>query len=98
MFSIGTIVYLHIYHLNSIKQLQVCTNGFLLIIVHGTSCLNTLTGQVNVAKRSSTCKCTYDYHSIHYNLPNVTHVSTKVHVILRRYIVLAWMHDNRKLV
>ena len=35
MISLGTIVYLHIYHLNNIKHLQVCTNGFLLIIVHG---------------------------------------------------------------
>ena len=30
--------------------------------------------------------------------PNIALVATKVHVILRRYVVLAWMHDNRWLV
>lgn len=43
-------------------------------------------------------KCPCDYHSIHSNLPNVTSVTTKVHVILRRYVVLAWMCDNKELV
>ena len=35
---------------------------------------------------------------IHSNLPNIMHVATKVHVILRRFIVLTRMHDNRELV
>ena len=32
---------------------------------------------------------------VHSNLSNIMHVATKVHVILRRYAVLAWMHDNK---
>jgi hypothetical protein len=39
-----------------------------------------------------------NHEHVHYNLPNITHVATKVHVILRRYVVLTWMHDNRELV
>ena len=34
---------------------------------------------------------------IHSNPPNVTHVATKVDVILRRYAMLTWMHGNREL-
>jgi hypothetical protein len=32
---------------------------------------------------------------IHSNLPNIMHVATKAHVVLRRYVVLTWMHDNK---
>ena len=35
---------------------------------------------------------------LHFNLPNIKHVATKVHVILRRFVVLTWMYDNRDLV
>ena len=36
---------------------------------------------------------------LHSNLPNITHVATKVHVcvLLRRQRVFTWMHDNRNL-
>ena len=42
----------------------------------------------------------YQFHlqSNDSNLSNVMHVATKVHVILRRFAVLTWMHDNRELV
>ena len=32
---------------------------------------------------------------LHSDLPNIMPVATKVHVILRRPIVLTWMHDIR---
>ena len=32
------------------------------------------------------------------NLPNITHLATKVHVMLRRYVILTWMHHNIDLV
>jgi hypothetical protein len=35
---------------------------------------------------------------VHVDLPNTTLVAIEVHVILRRYIVLTWMFDDRKLV
>ena len=35
---------------------------------------------------------------VHSNLPNIIHVATKVHVVLRRHVVLTWMHYNRELV
>ena len=35
---------------------------------------------------------------MHSSLPTVVLVATKVHVILRRYVVLTWMHDNRDFV
>jgi len=35
---------------------------------------------------------------IHTNFPKTMLVVTKVHVLLRRYVVLTWMHDNRELV
>jgi hypothetical protein len=31
-------------------------------------------------------------------VPNIKDVATKVHVILRRFVVLTWMHGNRDLV
>ena len=34
---------------------------------------------------------------LHSSLINMTHVPTKVHVILRRYVVLTRMYDNREL-
>ena len=39
----------------------------------------------------------YQFH-LQSNLSNVMHVATKVHVILRRFAVLTWMHDDRELV
>lgn len=36
--------------------------------------------------------------SIHCNLLNITHVATKVLMILRRIVVLTWMQDNKELV
>ena len=38
------------------------------------------------------CGCTKKVHS---DLPSITHLATKVHVIIRRVGVLTWMHDNR---
>ena len=35
---------------------------------------------------------------VHSKLPNVTHVATKVDVMLRRHAVLTWTHYNRELV
>ena len=35
---------------------------------------------------------------LHSNLPNIMHVATKLHVILRRYVILTWVHDNKELV
>ena len=40
----------------------------------------------------------YDSFYVHSNLPNIMHVTTKVHMMLRRSAVLTWMHDNRELV
>ena len=37
-------------------------------------------------------------HEMHSIIPNITHVATKVHVILRRLVMVTWMHDNRELV
>ena len=34
---------------------------------------------------------------LHSDLPNITSVTTKVHVILRRSAMLTWMHDTREL-
>jgi hypothetical protein len=33
--------------------------------------------------------------AIHSNLPNIIHVVTKVHVILKGFAVLTWMHYTR---
>ena len=35
---------------------------------------------------------------VHSNLPNIMPMATKVHMILRRCVVLTQMHDNRSLV
>jgi hypothetical protein len=35
---------------------------------------------------------------IHSKLCNITHVATKVYVILRNFLVLTWMHDTIELV
>ena len=35
---------------------------------------------------------------MHSSLPTTMLVAAKVHVILRRYVVLTWMHDNRDFV
>ena len=35
---------------------------------------------------------------VHSNLPNIMLVATKVHIILRKYVVLTWMCDNKELV
>ena len=37
-------------------------------------------------------------YKLHSNVSNITHVAIKVHVIVRRFIVLTWMHDDRELV
>ena len=31
------------------------------------------------------------------NLPNIMHVATKVHMMIRRFAVLTCMHDNKEL-
>jgi len=36
-------------------------------------------------------------HKRHFNLPNIMPMATKVHVTLRRLIVLTWKYDNREL-
>ena len=33
---------------------------------------------------------------LHSNIHNITLLETKVHVILRRCVVLTWMHDNKE--
>ena len=35
-------------------------------------------------------------NQLHSNLHDVMHVATKVHVILRRYVVLTWMCPNKE--
>jgi hypothetical protein len=35
---------------------------------------------------------------VHSDLPNIMLVATKVHIILRKYVVLPWMCDNKELV
>ena len=35
-----------------------------------------------------------DHHPIHSKLRSIAHVATKVHVILRSFVVLTWMHDT----
>ena len=35
---------------------------------------------------------------IHSKLRSITHVATKVHVILQSFVVLTWMHDTIELV
>ena len=35
---------------------------------------------------------------LHFSLPYIMYVATKVHVKLRRSTILEWMHDNRELV
>jgi hypothetical protein len=34
--------------------------------------------------------------ALHFNLPDIMHVPTKMHGILRRNAVLTWMHDNKE--
>jgi hypothetical protein len=34
---------------------------------------------------------------IHSKLRSITHVATKVHVILRSFVVLTWMHNTSEL-
>jgi hypothetical protein len=33
---------------------------------------------------------------VHCNLLNITPVATKVHMVLRRYVVFTYMRDNRE--
>ena len=33
---------------------------------------------------------------LHYDLSNTMHVATQAHMILRRFVVLNWMHDNKE--
>ena len=35
---------------------------------------------------------------VHSNLSNIMPMATKVHMILRRYVVLTWMCDSKELV
>ena len=49
---------------------------------------------VSVALRGDCCVLVIKYS----NLPNTTLVATKLHMMLKRSVVLAWMHDNRELV
>ena len=37
-------------------------------------------------------------HILHSKLRSITHVATKVHVILRSFVVLTWMSDTIQLV
>ena len=41
--------------------------------------------------------CWYNEIGVHCNLPNIMHVVTKVHVILRRSTMFTCIHDNREL-
>ena len=34
----------------------------------------------------------------HSNLPNIMYMATTLHMILKRSIMLTWMHDKRELV
>jgi hypothetical protein len=33
---------------------------------------------------------------VHFDFSNITHVATKVHMIIRMYVVVTWMCDNRE--
>lgn len=51
-----------------------------------------------IKKNGTLCACIIKLPSIKYrdevhsNLPKAKYVATKVHVILKRYVVLAWIH------
>ena len=49
----------------------------------------------NVCPSSEAC---WKIGHVHSNLPNVTHVATKVNMVLKRLVVLTWVHDNGELV
>ena len=47
---------------------------------------------------SSKCQSLKQKVVIHSKLHSITHVATKVHVILHNYVMFTWIHDDRELV